>query len=169
MSEVCTRTGAPHSYWPQGNCQYCGEISPVIAAKNAEIARLQEALELFVQSEKMARDGNPPQDADALIILGEAALHPTTPEKLGRFGHHPDPANDFCIEVEAIQGQFFDATHAISKPGTLPATVEEVYARVQKAMEFHVGADEIAVSAKHLLRGLEVEVKAFLLKEKSHA
>jgi len=35
---------------------------------------LLEALELFVRAEKMARDGNPPQDADDLIRLGEKAI-----------------------------------------------------------------------------------------------
>lgn len=75
--------------------------------------------------------------------------------QLGRFGHHPDPANDFCIEVEAIQGQLFDATHGISKPGTEPVTIDTVRNRIERAMDFRVGADEIAVSAKQLLRTLE--------------
>ena len=25
-------------------------------------------------------------------------------ERLGRFGHHPDPATDFAVEVDAIEG-----------------------------------------------------------------
>ena len=32
------------------------------------------ALKLFVRAEKMARDGNPPQDADELIEIGESAI-----------------------------------------------------------------------------------------------
>lgn len=78
---------------------------------------------------------------------------------LGRFGHHPEPANDFCIEVEAIQGQLFDATHGISKPGTVPVTIKEVRARIEKAMDFRVGGDEIAVAAKQTLRILEREAQ----------
>lgn len=35
---------------------------------------LLEALKLFVRAEKMARDGNPPQDADELIKIGDAAI-----------------------------------------------------------------------------------------------
>lgn len=45
---------------------------------------LLEALKLFVRAEKMARDGNPPQGADELIGLGEAAIakatSPSTPD-----------------------------------------------------------------------------------------
>lgn len=32
-------------------------------------------------------------------------------ETLGRFGWHPEPATDFCVEVEALQGAIYDATH----------------------------------------------------------
>jgi hypothetical protein len=46
-----------------------------------ELVRLREtretlvhALTLFVRAEKMARDGNPPQDADRLIEIGEEAI-----------------------------------------------------------------------------------------------
>lgn len=75
-------------------------------------------------------------------------------EKLGRFGHHPDPANDFCIEVEAIEGLHFNALHGISKPGTTPPTMEDVHERIERAMDFTVGGDEIAVKAKQTLRAL---------------
>lgn len=45
MSEIntCPRTGLPHSYWPQGNCQYCGEVSPVLASTREERDRMREA------------------------------------------------------------------------------------------------------------------------------
>ena len=39
---------------------------------------LLEALKLFLRAEKMARDGNPPQGADELIELGEAAIAKAT-------------------------------------------------------------------------------------------
>ncbi|MBZ9600686.1 hypothetical protein [Phyllobacterium chamaecytisi] len=77
-----------------------------------------------------------------------------TMETLGLFGHHPDPANDFCIEVEAIEGLHFNALHGISKPGTTPPTMAEVQDRISRAMEFRVGGDEIAVKAKAKLRAL---------------
>lgn len=35
----------------------------------------------------------------------------TEQETLGRFGWHPDPVIDFEVEVEALQGAIFDATH----------------------------------------------------------
>lgn len=41
----------------------------------ALIETLTNALTLFVRAEKMARDGNPPQDADILIDIGDAALN----------------------------------------------------------------------------------------------
>lgn len=44
MSEVCSRLGLPHQYWPQGNCQYCGEIAPALAAKEVELERMRDAL-----------------------------------------------------------------------------------------------------------------------------
>lgn len=80
-------------------------------------------------------------------------------EKLGRFGHHPDPANDFCIEVEAIVGLHFDALHGISKPGTEPITMAEVQQRIDSAMDFTVGGDEIAVKAKATLRTLSTTLQ----------
>jgi len=40
----------------------------------AAAPELVYALKLFVRAEKMARDGNPPQDADKLIEIGEAAI-----------------------------------------------------------------------------------------------
>lgn len=81
-------------------------------------------------------------------------------EKLGRFGHHPDPAIDFEIEVGAIEGYLFDATHSISKPGTPPITLEEVGQLVERAMDFRVGAEPTAVDAKHVLRKIEADLKA---------
>lgn len=43
----------------------------------AAAPELLEVLKLFVRSEKMARDGNPPQDADKLIELGDAVIAKT--------------------------------------------------------------------------------------------
>lgn len=41
-NNICHRTGLPHSYWPQGNCQYCGEVSPVLASTSEELNRLRD-------------------------------------------------------------------------------------------------------------------------------
>ncbi|MGO8093171.1 hypothetical protein [Rhizobium leguminosarum] len=74
-------------------------------------------------------------------------------EKLGRFGHHPDPAIDFEVEVETIQGSLYDATHGVDHS----TTIDEIRKRIAKAMEFSVGGDAGAVAAKQMLRGLEME------------
>ena len=65
--------------------------------------------------------------------------------RLGLFGHHPHPAIDFCVEVDAIEGRVYDARHGLTpfKP------VEE---RVFKAMQFRLGGELVAVQAKERLR-----------------
>ena len=64
---------------------------------------------------------------------------------LGRFGHHPDPAIDFCIEVDEIEGMVYDAKHGL-------AEYKPVADRIFKAMQFRVGGVQEAVSAKRNLR-----------------
>ena len=65
--------------------------------------------------------------------------------KLGRFDHHPDPAIDFCIEVDAIEAEVFDATHGLISGSGLNR-------RIERALEFRVGGDIGAVNAKASLR-----------------
>lgn len=77
-------------------------------------------------------------------------------ETLGRFGHHPHAATDFCIEVEALQGAHFNLTHDIPNP---KIGAEEFRQRLERAMDFRVGGDEIAVNAKALLRELEASAR----------
>lgn len=64
-----------------------------------------------------------------------------------KFGHHPDPANDFCIEVEELQAIAADKAFGISNPDA-----DGLESRVVRALQFNVGGDEIAVNAKHELR-----------------
>lgn len=91
----------------------------------------------------------------------EAALSTDAePVKVGRFGHHPEPAVDFCIEVEALEGHLFDARHGIGKPGHEPRKIDDDFLRrVSKAMEFIVGGDQIAIAAKATLRALSAQVQ----------
>jgi len=77
---------------------------------------------------------------------------PNTAKKLGRFGHHPDHAIDFCVEVDAIDAAWWDAK--VMSVGTRT----EVLARAVRALEFRVGGDENAVNAKARLRELVNEI-----------
>lgn len=73
--------------------------------------------------------------------------------RLGRFGHHPDPAIDFCHEVECCENDAFDLRIGIGSR-------KEVYARVDRAMSFRVGGDIGCIHAKRGLRQLEDALKA---------
>lgn len=81
-------------------------------------------------------------------------------EKLGRFGHHPDPATDFEVEVQSLEGRLFDASRGIGKPGARPETVASVLDAIRRAMVFRVGGVPTAVEAKAVLRRLEREAEA---------
>lgn len=69
-------------------------------------------------------------------------------EKLGRFDHHPDPAIDFCVEVETLSGLVYEA-----QVGMIPS--QPVFERIDRAMSFRVGGDLGAISAKETLRQIE--------------
>jgi len=70
-------------------------------------------------------------------------------EKLGRFDHHPDPAIDFCVEVEELMSIATDRKIGVSNPSD-----GDLEPRVAKAMEFRVGGDVSAVYAKAELRAI---------------
>ena len=70
-------------------------------------------------------------------------------EQLGRFGHHPIPADDFCIEIDAIEGMIADYRAGLCGRS---AIVE----RIRRAAEFRVGGDPYAVAAKDRLRALQI-------------
>lgn len=79
----------------------------------------------------------------------EALVGPVAPmsEKLGRFGHHPLHADDFCVEVEALLGMEADVRAGL-------AEMTDLRSRVEKALSFRVGGDEFAVAAMASLRDL---------------
>lgn len=70
-------------------------------------------------------------------------------EILGRFGHHPDPAIDFCIEVEELDSIVTDKQRCLRTDEPVPTE------RIERAMAFRVGGDAGAVEAKRLLRSIE--------------
>ena len=72
---------------------------------------------------------------------------------MARFGHHPEPAIDFCIEVEELE--------AIAESSRLGLTGfgheqdrETLDQRIERAMDFRVGGDAGCVAAKDALRRL---------------
>lgn len=74
-----------------------------------------------------------------------------TEEKLGRFGHHPDPAIDYCVEVEELEGMMFNRRVGFDLEPTLDR-------RVERAMQFQVGGDIHAMAAKQFLKTIEAEL-----------
>lgn len=64
------------------------------------------------------------------------------------FGHHPNPAIDFCVEVDRIEGLRHECQVGMVDDTTLLDAVE-------KAMRFRVGGDVHAVTAKRRLREIE--------------
>lgn len=96
----------------------------------------------------------------AIVRSALSAQVQDAPEKVGRFGHHPEPAIDFCIEVEALEGHLFDAKHGIGKPGHEPRRIDDEFRRrVSRAMDFIVGGDQIAIAAKATLRSISAQVQ----------
>lgn len=73
---------------------------------------------------------------------------------VARFGHHPDPTTDFCIEVDVIEGKVYDVSVDF-------ATYDDVAPRVSRAMEFRVGGDAHAIAAKAALRTLATRLETF--------
>ena len=76
----------------------------------------------------------------------------TTIERLGRFGHHPNPAIDFCVEVEVLENEAFN--HSIGFMNQTPSR-DEIRKRIDAAMLFIVGGDIQAIAAKSTLRDID--------------
>lgn len=69
-----------------------------------------------------------------------------------QFGHHPDPAIDFCVEVEELQGMAYNRNVGFDLEPTLDS-------RIERAMQFRAGGDIGAIDAKHLLREIDQAVR----------
>ena len=72
-------------------------------------------------------------------------------DALGRFNHHPDPAIDFCIEVEELQAISIDIALGLASKFERQSFGDRLF----NAMSFRVGGDEGAIAAKAMLRELE--------------
>ncbi|NII53540.1 hypothetical protein [Luteibacter sp. SG786] len=77
-------------------------------------------------------------------------------QKLGRFGHHPDPAMDFCVEAECLIGELYNARVGFEKGSP---SREDLDRRVSAALSFVVGGDTFAVRAKQQLRAALAQPK----------
>lgn len=66
---------------------------------------------------------------------------------LGRFGHHPDPATDFEVEVQDIEAEVYNAS-----VGFQPLPREVLLTRIDRALDFRVGGVPSCVEAKGVLR-----------------
>lgn len=74
-------------------------------------------------------------------------------KETGRFGHHPDPAIDYCVEVEEIEAIWTDRCNKFANPDD--ASLES---RVQRAMMFKVGGDLHAINAKDRVRNIDADL-----------
>lgn len=74
-------------------------------------------------------------------------------EGLGRFRHHPDPAIDFCCEVDFLEGRFRNVQCGMD-------TKEDVAKEIFMAMQFRVGGDIAAIKAKDRLRDIEARLNS---------
>lgn len=94
--------------------------------------------------------------ANAIVI---SLLKPakTEPEKLGRFGHHPDPADDFILEVQEIEQEWGHLKIGFEN-GT--PSIEELRKRVSRAMNSGPFITEACQMAKDALRQVEREMAA---------
>ena len=70
-------------------------------------------------------------------------------QQLGRFGHHPNPAIDFCVEAESLLGEI--ENHRVGFTNGTPSA-DDMRKRIDAAMTFKVGGDSNAVLAKQQLR-----------------
>lgn len=69
--------------------------------------------------------------------------------ELGRFGHHPDPATDYEIEVQALESIISDKAIGLRVYDPMPEK------RLRRALDFRVGGVPTSVSARALLLKIE--------------
>lgn len=76
-----------------------------------------------------------------------------TIETMARFGHHPEPAIDFCIEVEELESIALNRKLGLTGFGH-EADFAGFDDRLDRAMNFRVGGDLNCINAKARLRAL---------------
>lgn len=93
------------------------------------------------------------ESLEAMLFAWEVENRPAVmiavTTEVSQFGHHPNPATDFCVEVEALLGEI--KNHQVGFTNGTP-TREEMDRRIERAMAFKVGGDTSAIAAKGTLR-----------------
>lgn len=74
-------------------------------------------------------------------------------ETLGKFGHHPDPAIDFEVEVDDLIGMAYNRRTGFDPEPSLDA-------RVERAMRFRVGGIPSCIEAKDSLREIDAALRS---------
>ncbi len=90
---------------------------------------------------------------------------PAVDGPVGRFGHHPDRADDFCIEVEILQAEWHNLRVCFDN-GT--PSLAEFKDRVFKAMQAGPFVTERCLNAKTLLRSIERQLQDHVASELAH-
>ena len=121
-----------------------------VADREAVLSSLRET------APRKISDGTLGAMATAIVA---SLLKPAKPavEKLGRFGHHPDPADDFILEVQDIEQEW--GHHKIGYMHGTPS-IEELNKRVSRAMDSGPFITEACQMAKDALRQVEREMAA---------
>jgi len=98
-----------------------------------------------------AEVGSPRGKAAELLARLSATAEPVAQGEsdVAKFGHHPDPATDFCVEVEALLGEIENRRIGFENGTPNQAELDQ---RIERAMSFRVGGDPHAVMAKQQLR-----------------
>lgn len=134
-----------------------GEISIVSDDVKNAIDDLREVLNCFpcsIDTHGGAGSCNRCSGLDSLeVILAASKRESGEHERLGRFRHHPDPAIDFCCEVDFLEGRVRNVQCGMD-------TKEDVAKEIFTAMQFRVGGDPRAIKAKDLLRDLEATLNS---------
>lgn len=80
-----------------------------------------------------------------------------TDANLGRFGHHPDPLTDFCVEADCIEGLENEVRAGM-------ADRAEVIRRAERALEFRCMSPE-GIAAKNVIRRMHEHLTLAIVTE----
>ncbi|MEZ2132524.1 MULTISPECIES: hypothetical protein [unclassified Sinorhizobium] len=80
VDDTCSRTGHPHKYWPQGSCQYCGEVAPALAEVTkerdeavCEIGRLKAGIKRLSDEEERLAETTDGEEFSLVSLAAQLA------------------------------------------------------------------------------------------------